>query len=89
MKDTVKFALEILKQVPEEHRAEAAARVAKVLAMQEVHRSVGDCELCGTHSELRPYGQNGEKICFPCGMKDEQATGKRMRQMVFGEGFDA
>jgi hypothetical protein len=32
------------------------------------------CELCGEVAELRPYGPNGEEICFQCGMKDEEAT---------------
>lgn len=29
------------------------------------------CEYCGNIDELRPYGKNGAKICFDCGMKDE------------------
>jgi hypothetical protein len=29
------------------------------------------CEYCGTVAELRPYGKNGAKICFECGMKPE------------------
>jgi len=32
------------------------------------------CELCGKADELRPYGPNGENICFECGMKDEEST---------------
>lgn len=35
------------------------------------------CELCGKVEELRPYGPQGESICFDCGMKDEETT-KRM-----------
>ena len=34
------------------------------------------CDLCGEVQELRPYGPNGEYVCFECGMKDE-ATAKR------------
>lgn len=34
----------------------------------------GNCELCGTHAELRPYGPNNENICFECGMKDQETT---------------
>lgn len=34
----------------------------------------GKCELCGTVAETRPYGPNGEDICFDCGMKNEEAT---------------
>jgi hypothetical protein len=29
------------------------------------------CEYCGTVDELRPYGKDGAKICFECGMKPE------------------
>lgn len=29
------------------------------------------CEYCGKEEELRPYGRNGAKICFTCGMMDE------------------
>jgi hypothetical protein len=36
------------------------------------------CELCGTVAELRPYGPNAERVCFPCGMKDEAAMERGM-----------
>lgn len=30
------------------------------------------CEYCGAgNEELRPYGKNGQKICFDCAMKPE------------------
>jgi hypothetical protein len=35
------------------------------------------CELCGKIAELRPYGANGEWICFKCAMKDEATTSAR------------
>jgi hypothetical protein len=31
------------------------------------------CEFCGKDAELRPYGPKGERVCFPCAMKDEEA----------------
>jgi len=34
------------------------------------------CDICGKIAELRPYGPNGECICFECGMKDEATTAK-------------
>lgn len=43
------------------------------------------CELCGAIAECRPYGPNGEQICFDCGMKDEATTRKRMDNYIFGE----
>ncbi len=43
------------------------------------------CEMCGAVAECRPYGPNGENICFDCGMKDPETTEKRMGQYIFGE----
>lgn len=34
----------------------------------------GRCELCDAVEETRPYGPNGEQVCFDCGMKDEDAA---------------
>lgn len=31
------------------------------------------CELCGNVDETRPYGPNGEEVCFECGQKDQEA----------------
>lgn len=44
----------------------------------------GKCELCGTVAELRPYGPNGERICFECGMKDEETTKKQFAKVLDG-----
>ena len=43
------------------------------------------CELCNVIEECRPYGPNGEQICFGCAMKDRETTEKRMAQYLFGE----
>lgn len=43
------------------------------------------CELCGAVEELRPYGPNGESICFKCGMRDPKATERQMAHILFGE----
>ena len=40
------------------------------------------CELCGKIDELRPYGPNGENICFECGMKDEETTKKQFESFL-------
>lgn len=42
------------------------------------------CEMCGAVDELRPYGPNHERICFDCGMKNEELTKQRMDEYVFG-----
>lgn len=44
------------------------------------------CDLCGAKAELRPYGPNGENVCFKCGMKNEAAAKRQFRRLVFGEG---
>jgi hypothetical protein len=43
------------------------------------------CEMCGAIAECRPYGPNGENICFDCGMKDEETTKKKMEAYIFGD----
>lgn len=43
------------------------------------------CELCGKIDECRPYGPNGEQICFECAMLDEETTKKKMAEYIFGE----
>jgi len=45
------------------------------------------CQLCGKEAELRPYGPNGEWICFECGMKDEETTKKRFKSFILGSGI--
>lgn len=40
------------------------------------------CEICGKVADLRPYGPNGEWICFKCGMKDEETTSKVFRGIL-------
>lgn len=44
-----------------------------------------ECELCGAFKELRPYGPNGERICFACGEKDHDTTTRMMNKVLFGE----
>lgn len=48
-----------------------------------------ECEICHQIAELRPYGPNGENICVPCGLKDKEATMRRMMQVLFGAGLDS
>jgi hypothetical protein len=43
------------------------------------------CELCGTVAETRPYGPKGERICFPCGQKNQKATEAGFQRYVLGE----
>lgn len=45
------------------------------------------CEMCGKIDECRPYGPNGEQICFDCAMTKvgEETVNKRMANYIFGE----
>lgn len=47
----------------------------------------GWCRFCGAHAETRPYGPNGEEICFECAMSPERKaiTEKQFRKFVLGE----
>ena len=40
------------------------------------------CELCGKIEETRPYGPNGARVCFECGMKDEEGARIRFQQRL-------
>ena len=44
--------------------------------------NVARCELCGKTAELRPYGPNGESVCFSCGMKDQPSAIRRFGKML-------
>lgn len=49
------------------------------------------CEMCGKIDECRPYGPNGEQICFECATIkcDEEQVKKRMMNHIFGDSLDA
>lgn len=44
------------------------------------------CFLCGKQDETRPYGPNGEEVCFACAMKPEnkRAAEINLRVKLFG-----
>lgn len=45
------------------------------------------CEMCGVIDECRPYGPNGENICFDCAMTKvgEETVNKQIAKHIFGE----
>lgn len=43
------------------------------------------CFICGKVDETRPYGPNGEEICYDCAMKDPETTKRQMKKHLFGE----
>ena len=40
------------------------------------------CDLCGKEDETRPYGPNGERVCFECGMKDIDAAKRGFSKLI-------
>jgi hypothetical protein len=57
--------------------------IDKVFVIQE--EPFQQCDSCGKIAELRPYGPNGECICFDCGMKDEDTTKRMFNKVALGE----
>jgi hypothetical protein len=45
------------------------------------------CEMCGNIDECRPYGPNGEQICFDCATNkcDPAQVENRMMNHIFGD----
>jgi len=43
------------------------------------------CDLCGKTAQLRPYGPNGENICFACGEKNPASRDRQFARVLFGE----
>ena len=42
------------------------------------------CEQCGSVAECRPYGPNGEQICYECGEKDPDTTMRKLVERIDG-----
>lgn len=43
------------------------------------------CFECGKIAETRPYGKNGEELCYACAMKDKLTTETMMAIKLFGD----
>jgi hypothetical protein len=54
----------------------------RIIEKEQVDR----CQLCGAIAETRPYGPNGEEVCFTCAMKDVEAACRQFAKHVFGNG---
>ena len=49
----------------------------------DFRKPMGTCQLCGKpNEELRPYGPNGESICYDCGMKDRATTERKFAELL-------
>lgn len=56
-------------------------RIGKILYLEPTPPS--KCQLCSKeNTETRPYGANGEEVCFDCGMKDEKTTRKKFGEIA-------
>lgn len=42
------------------------------------------CDFCKKITELRPYGPNGECLCFDCAMLDEEAAKHQFENRLNG-----
>lgn len=65
----------------EQHKNEMSKVVNGIIIIEP--EPDGICEYCGKKDELRPYGKNGERICFECGMKDPKTTEDMMNKNLF------
>ena len=43
------------------------------------------CEICGKEDECRPYGPNGEDLCYDCAMQDPITTEVMIAKTLFGD----
>ena len=55
-------------------------RVGSVLIIEKT--MPGECELCGSIAELRPYGPGGRSICVECGSRDVPGKVERMNEVL-------
>lgn len=60
-------------------------RVGNVVVIAEEPPAI--CEVCSQMAELRPYGPNGERICFKCAQSTpemREAVRRKMAEVLFG-----
>lgn len=58
-------------------------RIGNVVIFEET--APAKCELCEQVKELRPYGPNGENICYECGMKNLDSTERKFNEVLTGK----
>ena len=42
------------------------------------------CALCRKKSDTRPFGPQGERVCYDCAMKNESAARRQFSRLVRG-----
>ena len=55
-------------------------RIGNVIIIEQELSS--KCELCGAIEETRPYGPQGERVCFRCGMLNEDAMKRALSRLL-------
>jgi len=45
------------------------------------------CSVCLNEKECRPYGADGEPVCFDCAMKDEKTTKQQFQKVLNASGL--
>lgn len=40
------------------------------------------CQMCGKKAECRPYGPNGQVVCFGCAMKDPEEAKRQLEKRM-------
>ncbi len=55
-------------------------RIGNVLVIESTPEAT--CAFCKRVKELRPYGPQGQSICFDCAMHDEPTTAKQFEKLL-------
>lgn len=73
------------------HGAEASAILVEAIdrgvLIQE--HPLGRCQLCGAVAETRPYGPNGEDVCFDCGPGSKDPAARAAAERAFARRMSA
>ena len=58
-------------------------RIGNVVIIEDEPET--ECELCHKMAETRPYGPGGCRVCFECGMKDEETAIRNFAKFLSGD----
>ena len=45
---------------------------------------ITNCDVCKKKADTRPFGPNGERVCFDCAMKNEAAARRQYSRLIKG-----
>ena len=78
-----RLQVRVLHRPPKREKTKMSHRVGNVVIIETEPDQ--QCDFCGKIAELRPYGPEGEYICYACSMKDQEITYKMMGKVLFGD----